>query len=249
MSLPTIYISMVVSESCGVHRSERVTRPFTHKKTSHLPACSRPQFVTTSTNQKPCAYTLVNGKWKSYDPAHAQTRTNTKYKQRFKIVDYICKDQMGGNPLAAYRACSTRIAGIVVTAVFFCISSFQAALALGAPLGKAAWGGASSEISRNLRCGSAMAVFVWMWAAGVVYQRAGFGDLNMSDALVKKAMWVLAYLMCVGCALNFASRSSIERWIWGPTTLVLAVGCFILACSNTVESHNVGEGEESSLLL
>lgn len=86
-------------------------------------------------------------------------------------------------------ALSIRIAGIVATVGFLCISAFQCALALGAPLGKAAWGGASAELSIGLRFVSAVATFFWIWAAAVVYQRSGYGSVMsiMSEELVEKA--------------------------------------------------------------
>ena len=70
--------------------------------------------------------------------------------------------------------------GVAVAAAvgFLVIAIFQAALALGAPLGRAAWGGTRTHLPTGLRIASAAAVVFWLLAALIVLGRAGFGDLS-----------------------------------------------------------------------
>lgn len=57
---------------------------------------------------------------------------------------------------------------------FVGIAVFQIALAAGAPLGRAAWGGSHfGTLPVGLRVGSGVAVAVWVFAAVVVLARAG----------------------------------------------------------------------------
>lgn len=123
----------------------------------------------------------------------------------------------------------TRIAGITATVGFVGVAGFQAALALGAPFGRAAWGGADANLPTALRVGSAFAMVFWLFAALVVARRAGLRDSPLSATFVKRATWVLFALSLVGAVMNLASRSALERAIWSPVTLVLAALTFLVA--------------------
>jgi hypothetical protein len=115
--------------------------------------------------------------------------------------------------------------GMLVRACFVASSSsdmFQVALAAGAPLGRAAWGGAHERLPTNLRVASAIATVVWIAAALVVLARAGFDASPIPASAAAWATWVLAGLLLVGAVMNLISRSRLERLIWGPVALVLA---------------------------
>ncbi len=132
--------------------------------------------------------------------------------------------------MAPYRSRSrVRAAGVAATVGFLGIAGFQAVLALGVPWGKAAWGGGAAELSAGLRIGSGVAVFIWTLAAAIVFQRSGLGDAHLRATLVKRATWILFGLILLGSLMNWASRSEVERYTWGPITLVMAVLCFIVA--------------------
>lgn len=124
-----------------------------------------------------------------------------------------------------------RAAGVAAITILVVIVGFQAALALGAPLGEAAWGGGSAELSTGLRFGSGVAVLIWGFATLVVFQRSGLGDAHLNAALVTRGTWILFALTVLGCLANWASRSAAERYTWGPTTLVLAALLFVVARS------------------
>lgn len=69
------------------------------------------------------------------------------------------------------------VAGLPAVAAavgFLGIASFQIALALGAPIGQAAWGGNHhGQLPPGLRVGSAIVVGIYILAALVVMGRAG----------------------------------------------------------------------------
>ena len=110
------------------------------------------------------------------------------------------------------------------------VSAFQLLIALGAPLGRASWGGSHERaLPVNLRIASACAVVVWAFAALVILGRAGLGPL--AGGYLRWASWVLAGVLVVGTLMNAASRSPWERFGWAPLTLVLAALCFVVASS------------------
>jgi hypothetical protein len=122
---------------------------------------------------------------------------------------------------AAATAAVIGLAGIVL---------FQLAIALGAPVGRAAWGGThTGSLPRELRVASAVAVLVWSGAAMLVLRRAGFGMLAVPEPVARWGIWILAGLLLVGALMNFASSSAWERFFWGPYALIVAGLCFVAA--------------------
>jgi hypothetical protein len=110
------------------------------------------------------------------------------------------------------------------------IAMFQVALALGAPLGQAAWGGQHEGVLPvRLRVASAVAAAViYPLIIVVVLAAAGRLELGWSSGTAAVAMWVLTGFFGLGALMNFASRSKAERY-WGPVVLVMALCCAIIA--------------------
>jgi hypothetical protein len=111
------------------------------------------------------------------------------------------------------------------------IAAFQAALAIGVPWGRAAWGGTSATLQPDLRLASGVAAVVWLFAVAVVLGLAGYWGPGWS-AVFRRATWLLAPVLALGAIVNFASSSVWERFGWGPLALALAVCCVVLARSS-----------------
>ena len=111
------------------------------------------------------------------------------------------------------------------------IAVFQLAIALGAPLGRAAWGGAHVRLPPNLRVASAVAAVIWMVAALLVLDRAGTPLIDLPDPVSDWGTWVLVVVLPVGALTNLASSSPYERFGWGPLAIVLALLTLVLALS------------------
>jgi hypothetical protein len=124
---------------------------------------------------------------------------------------------------------AARSAAISAAVGFVGVALFQAALAMGAPWGRAAWGGAHERLPIGLRVASGFAVGFWLFAALLVLARAGY---DVSPILVSVAgwgTWVLFGMLALGTLLNLASRSRLERLIHSPIAAVLTVLCLIVA--------------------
>ena len=145
------------------------------------------------------------------------------------------------------RPCSLhRIAGVVATLGFVLIGGFQVALAAGAPFGVASYGGSyPGKLPPSLRCVSSGAAFVWFFAAFVVALHSELVYIRLPCKFVEYLTIGLAVLMSVSFILNTITPSQIERRIWSPITLLLAVSCIILAKKKPEEGT---EQEGRSLL-
>jgi hypothetical protein len=122
-----------------------------------------------------------------------------------------------------------RWAAAVAAIGFGLVAGFQAALALGAPWGRAAWGGAHQRLPDALRLASAFAAAFWVLAALVVLARAGFDWSPIPFSLATWGAWTLFGMLVLGTILNLASRSRLERLIQTPVATVLAILCLLVA--------------------
>ena len=124
---------------------------------------------------------------------------------------------------------SARRAAVAAATGFGLIAGFQVALALGAPLGHAAWGGTHVELPLSLRFASAFAAILWILATLVVLRRAGYSVSRLPSSVARWGTWVLVGALPLGALMNFASSSSWERFMWGPIALLLASLCLLVA--------------------
>ncbi len=107
---------------------------------------------------------------------------------------------------------------------------FQVALAAGAPLGRAAWGGGhTGALPQQLRVASLVAAAVWVLAGLVLLRRAGHLAGLLPWPVAQWGTWIVAGLLVLGTVMNVASPSGWERYMWGPFAATLAVLCFLTA--------------------
>ncbi|MBJ8339339.1 hypothetical protein JGU71_10600 [Antrihabitans sp. YC3-6] len=115
---------------------------------------------------------------------------------------------------------SPQTSGRLAAAVLGSIAGFQAALAAGAPLGAAAYGGAHpGTVPNRLRAVSAAAVPIYLGLAAVAV--GAVGTPRVRDVVTR----VGAVGLALGVPINLASPSLPERTIWPP---VAAAGAVLL---------------------
>jgi hypothetical protein len=126
---------------------------------------------------------------------------------------------------------------MLVATGFAALAAFQVSLALGAPLGAAAWGGtAEGQLSADLRVASSCAAIFWLLAAMIALARGGFAASRIPYSFSGRAMWVLTALLTMGTALNAGSQSRWERFGWAPFVLGLSIVSLQLARSGPRDS-------------
>ena len=106
---------------------------------------------------------------------------------------------------------------------------FQLALAAGAPLGRAAWGGAHRVLPAGLRRGSLVSALVVGLGLLLVAEHAGHLTLLGQPARVSAGLFVLALLFGLSTVANLLSSSPWERLQGVPVALLLSLGCAYLA--------------------
>jgi hypothetical protein len=116
------------------------------------------------------------------------------------------------------------------------VAIFQAAVALGAPLGDYVWGGfTQGELSPIFRVASAFAAISLLWIALVVLTRAEIAvPITPAPAHRLKAItWTIAGFMVLNTIGNLASQSSSEQLLMAPITALLAVLIALVAARGT----------------
>ena len=121
-------------------------------------------------------------------------------------------------------------AAIALVVILSLLAGFQLALALGAPLGRFAWGGQHRVLPGRLRIGSLVSIVIYAIIAVLALDRVGLIDV-VPDVVSTVGMWVVFAYFVIGIPLNAISRSKPERYVMTPVVTVLAVLSLLVALS------------------
>jgi hypothetical protein len=123
----------------------------------------------------------------------------------------------------------TTVAALVFAFVSVGVIAFQLALALGAPWGRYAMGGAfPGRFPPPMRVAAAVQALLIALLAVAVLSAAGLVLPEVAVAL-PWLVWVAVVVSAVAVALNAISRSAGERRIWVPVASVLFVSSLLVA--------------------
>ena len=108
---------------------------------------------------------------------------------------------------------------------------FQLALALGAPWGAYAMGGAfPGTFPPAMRAAAAVQIAILAVIAAVVLSAAGL-TIQAWRPVARRMVWIVVALLAVGVVLNLITPSSLERLIWAPVALLLFLSALRVALS------------------
>jgi len=112
---------------------------------------------------------------------------------------------------------------------------FQLALAGGAPLARAAWGGNAKTLPTALRVATVFPIAIYALGALMLVRGAGYGVPGISARLARRGTWAFAVVLTFSALANFASPSVWERLVMGPLALGLAASSVVIARSVPAE--------------
>jgi hypothetical protein len=122
-----------------------------------------------------------------------------------------------------------RIAGIVYAAATAVVVGFQTALALGAPWGAYAMGGAyPGQFPPAMRVAALIQAGILLGFAGIVLARAGI-TLRAWERVSRWLVWIVVAFSVVSLVLNLITPSVGERILWAPVALVMLVCSLLVA--------------------
>ena len=127
---------------------------------------------------------------------------------------------------------STRYFAATAAVLYGLLVAFQLALVAGAPWGRAAYRGFVEQPGIALRASSVVAAIVWSGAALVILKRAGFAVwAPLPRKVLPAAVWVLGAMCLLAIVANAMTPSDLERAIWLPFAIGMAVTTFGVAIS------------------
>lgn len=122
------------------------------------------------------------------------------------------------------------ILAVTGCSILACLAVFQAALILGAPLGRFAWGGAHTVLPLGFRIGSFTSIMLYIVFAVLLLNKAGMINI-VAEGIVRSGIWVTTVYFFIGVPLNAISRSKPERMVMTPVVSALA-GIFLIVALN-----------------
>jgi hypothetical protein len=127
-------------------------------------------------------------------------------------------------PLPSPRFCALLFAALTAG-----VCLFQLALALGAPWGEFAMGGAfRGSFPPAMRVAAAVQLLILAGLALIVLARAGVAPKVPAP---RALIWLVVAVNVVACILNLITPSGLERLIWAPVTIVMLAASLRVALS------------------
>ncbi len=121
------------------------------------------------------------------------------------------------NRTANRHRTASRLAGVVAVTGLTAISAYQIALAVGAPLGGAAWGGShTGRLPADLRVASAVSFALWVAAAVTIAARVRQPASRVASAASRWGNWVVVAKLSLGTMRRRCVAASRERLDPGP---------------------------------
>lgn len=121
------------------------------------------------------------------------------------------------------------IYAVLVAILFIGLCAFQLLLALGAPLGRYAWGGSHVVLPTKLRLSSLLSIFLYLIFIGFILSKAGIIELVSNQQILNGGMWGITGYLFLGIFMNAISRSTKERIVMTPLVCILAILFLLVA--------------------
>ena len=124
----------------------------------------------------------------------------------------------------------TTIAAGFLVATSALVALFQIALALGAPWGAYAYGGARvGKLPVGFRINSVVSAVVMFAIAGHYLAQLGVFTPFLDSAGNSVVNWVLVAFTGLGAIANNITRSKLERAAWGIPTILMFIAALLVA--------------------
>jgi len=111
----------------------------------------------------------------------------------------------------------------IATILLIGLICFQLLLALGFPLGKAAWGGKYAKLPAGLRIASFAAVGFLSFSAACTLEKSGIAVILNDPRIVSYTVWVFSAYFALNTILNLVSKSRLEKIIMTQIALMLCI--------------------------
>ena len=123
------------------------------------------------------------------------------------------------------------VAANVATGLFLFFIAVQLLVAIGILPASILWGGGQDELTLGLRFASVGASLVLALFIYLIRSRAGLISGRPPSPFIRISAWVVTGYMALNVLGNFVSVNPIEKMVFGPLALILALACLIVTTS------------------
>ena len=124
-----------------------------------------------------------------------------------------------------------RNAAHIASVLFFIFIVVQLLVAAGIIPISILWGGRQPDLTPSLRAASVVAAIILGLFIYIIRYRAGRVGSVPTPTSIRVAAWVVTGYMALNTLGNFASVSNVERFVFGPMTLIMMITSLIVAVS------------------
>lgn len=121
----------------------------------------------------------------------------------------------------------------IATVLFAIFIGVQLLVAAGVIPVSMLWGGRQTELTPSLRVGSLVAALVLGVFVYIIRYRAGLVGSAPQPTVIRIAAWAVTGYLALNTLGNFASVSPVEKFLFGPLTILMTAACLIVAASQT----------------
>lgn len=122
----------------------------------------------------------------------------------------------------------SRIGAWIAVVGFAGLAVFQVLLALGAPLGRVAWGGRHRRLPRSRRIASLISAGILVFGCFCVLETTRILVVLDWPRVTRGTVWALVGLFVLSTLGNAMSDSTLERRIMTPIALILSLACLLV---------------------
>lgn len=135
--------------------------------------------------------------------------------------------------MIAMTFAAVQIAAVAAAVLMAGVAAFQVALALGAPLGGAVFGGRAPRrdgvLTAPFRVLAIVQAIILLLLGWILLARADVVTIPvLAGATLVWGTWVIVVFLMLNTVANFSAPHPVERWVMGSVTFVLSgLGLFI----------------------
>ncbi|MCX2740198.1 hypothetical protein [Pontibacter anaerobius] len=136
------------------------------------------------------------------------------------------------------NATTTRIATFGMLIILSLFVLFHLLILTGIVPFEAVWGGRLKDRSQMLSFES-VSIIINLVMLAIVSINAGALKVSISNKVIKAALWVMFALFILNTAGNALSNNKLEKLLFTPVTMALALGSLVLARSKAHKAATV----------
>jgi len=124
---------------------------------------------------------------------------------------------------------SANLAGNILLAAFGLLAVFHVLVLLGVIPAEIVWGGMIQGVPSNLITLEIISLLLTLLFMGIIAARTGTIQAGRLSGAVKAGVWLVFAYLLLNTLGNLASGVSLEKLIFAPVTILLALCAFRLA--------------------